>query len=54
MANLEEEEWFMDNVKTWLWRNTDYEEVPEDLYIEDILESMSERGEYVKKNTSSN
>lgn len=49
MENLKEEEWFINNVKTWLWRNTAYEKKPGDLYIEDILKSMSERGEYARK-----
>ena len=37
---LEEKEWFMNNVKTWLWNNTDYEDGPEDKCISDLLEEI--------------
>jgi hypothetical protein len=33
---LKDEEWFMDNVKTWLWFNSDDSANPEDFAIDDI------------------
>ncbi len=36
---LEKTEWFLRYVKTWLWRNTDYEESGEEC-IEDLLEEI--------------
>lgn len=36
----EECDWFMNNVKKWLWRNTDYEDGPGDVCIDDLLEEI--------------
>lgn len=48
-SNLERSDWFMDNVKTWLWNNTDYEEENSDNCIEDLLEEIAneKRGDKV-------
>jgi hypothetical protein len=35
---LKDESWFMDNVKTWLWYNSDDSSNPEDFAIDDIKE----------------
>jgi hypothetical protein len=35
---LKDEEWFIDNVETWLWFNSDDSPDPEDFAIEDIKE----------------
>ena len=39
-AVLERSEWFMNNVKTWLWNNKDYEIELNDECIEDLLEEI--------------
>ena len=35
---LKDEKWFLDNVKTWLWFNSDDSENPDDFAIEDLRE----------------
>ena len=35
---LKDEEWFLDNVKIWLWFNSDDSDNPEDFAIEDLRE----------------
>jgi hypothetical protein len=35
---LKDEAWFLDNVKTWLWFNSDDSSDPHDFAIEDIKE----------------
>lgn len=48
-ANLEESNWFMDNVKKWLWNNKDYETKPGDVCIEDLLEEIRNEKEIMCK-----
>jgi hypothetical protein len=38
ILSLKDEAWFMDNVKTWLWFNSDDSSNPEDFAIDDIKE----------------
>jgi len=33
---LKDQDWFMDNVKVWLWFNSDDSDDPEDFAVEDI------------------
>jgi virulence-associated protein VapD len=35
---LKSQEWFLDNVRTWLWFNSDDSSDPEDFAVEDIRE----------------
>lgn len=39
-VNLENSDWFMNNVKIWLWNNKDYEEDTDGDCIEDLLEEI--------------
>jgi virulence-associated protein VapD len=38
---LKDQDWFMENVKTWLWYNSDDSLNPEDFVIEDIKSHYS-------------
>ena len=38
ILTLKDEEWFLNNVKTWLWFNSDDSDDPEDFAIEDLRE----------------
>jgi hypothetical protein len=38
---LKDQDWFMDNVKTWLWYNSDDSSDPDDFAIEDIKSHYS-------------
>ena len=44
---LKDEDWFMDNVKTWLWYNSDDSDDPDDFVIEDL------KGHYSMKHKKS-
>ena len=35
---LKDEKWFLNNVKTWLWFNSDDSDDPDDFAIEDLIE----------------
>ena len=35
---LKDEEWFIDNIKTWIWFNSDDSDDPNDFVIEDLRE----------------
>lgn len=39
-AVWERSNWFMDNVKKWLWNNKDYDDESGDACIEDLLEEI--------------
>jgi hypothetical protein len=40
---LKDQEWFMDNIKTWLWFNSDDSLDPEDFTIEDIKDNYAQK-----------
>lgn len=40
---LKDEEWFLNNIKTWLWFNSDDSDNPEDFAIEDLREHYTKR-----------
>jgi hypothetical protein len=40
---LRKEQWFLDNVKTWLYFNSDASDDPDDFVVEDVKEFCLER-----------
>ena len=39
---LKDEDWFLENLETWLWFNSDDSDAPADFVIEDLRDHYSE------------